>query len=232
MIVLMLGSGPNAVEARGLARSPFDRIVAINNAWRIREDWDDLVYPEDFPEDRRPPSFTADQSLIEADAFVPAQNAYGGFLYAGATMAYTAAYWVLHAHRPKVIAFLGCDMVYTPSGKTHFYGNGTADPLRDDISLRSLGAKSARLMALAALQGCALLNLSTQESRLIFKRATPDSISLAQPIAPNTELVEKARAWEDRLGYTTPDGRHARYSQTADLEALDAIDQLWLDAVR
>ncbi|MEM1302638.1 MAG: hypothetical protein AAGH17_08655, partial [Pseudomonadota bacterium] len=133
MIVLMLGSGPNAIAARDWDRGPIDRIVAINNAWRIRDDWDDLVCPEDFPQDRRPRTVTPQQRLIEADAFVPAQNAFGGFLYAGATMAFTAAYWVLHRYRPKVIGFLGCDMVYASQGSTHFYGTGTADPLRDDI---------------------------------------------------------------------------------------------------
>jgi len=232
MIVLMLGSGPNAIAARNWDRGPIDRIVAINNAWRIRDDWDDLVYPEDFPEDRRPPATRADQHLIEADAFVPAQNAFGGFLYAGATMAFTAAYWVLHTYRPKVIGFLGCDMVYPASGSTHFYGTGTADPLRDDISLRSLEAKSARLMALAALQGCAMINLSSDASRLVFARRSLKDLGAATPIALQSRELEQARAMEEQLAYTTPDGRHTRYRETADLEALDTIDQLWLEAVR
>ena len=53
-IALMLGSAPNTVQAQDWPRAPFDHIVAINNAWRIRPDWDDLCCPWDFPQDRRP----------------------------------------------------------------------------------------------------------------------------------------------------------------------------------
>ena len=53
-VVLMLGSAPGVTEAALWPRAPFDRIVAINNAWRVRPDWDALVHPWDFPEDRRP----------------------------------------------------------------------------------------------------------------------------------------------------------------------------------
>ena len=120
-VVLILGSGPNAPKATTWPKDHFDRIVVINNAWRLRSDWDDLVFPEDFPPDRRPVHLAEDQNLIEADQFVPAQNALGGFVYAGGTMAFTAAYWALHALRPNVMAFLGCDMVYPKAGATHFF---------------------------------------------------------------------------------------------------------------
>lgn len=53
-VVLMLGSAPQAVQAANWLRSGLDRIVAINNAARIRPDWDDGIFPWDFPEDRRP----------------------------------------------------------------------------------------------------------------------------------------------------------------------------------
>ncbi len=139
-IALMLGSAPNALQARDWARAPFDHIVAINNAWRIRDDWDDLCCPWDFPQDRRPvPGAT--QRLILQEDFVPTQNLYGGFVYAGGTMAFTTAYWMLAALKPDVLAVLGCDMHYPAQGQTHFYGTGTADPLRPDITLRSLASQ-------------------------------------------------------------------------------------------
>jgi hypothetical protein len=50
-------------------------------------------------------------------------------------MAFTTGYWALHALKPSVLAFVGCDMVYAASGNTHFYGSGEPDPLRDDLSL-------------------------------------------------------------------------------------------------
>jgi hypothetical protein len=133
-IALMLGSAPNALEARDWPRAPFDHIVTINNAWRIRDDWDDLCCPWDFPQDRRPTP-AAHQRLILQEDFVPAQNLYGGFVYAGGTMAFTTAYWMLAELKPAVLAVLGCDMHYPATGETHFYGTGTADPLRPMVAL-------------------------------------------------------------------------------------------------
>ena len=169
-IVLILGSGPNATEAAHWPKGWFDRVVAINNAWRVRPDWDDLIFPEDFPTERRPQTLRDGQRLIEAAQFVPTQNAYGGFVYAGGTMAFTAGYWALHALRPRVLAFMGCDMVYPKTGATHFYGTGTADPLRADPTLQDLGAKSARLGLIAAAQGCLCVNLSRDRSELLTTR--------------------------------------------------------------
>ncbi|MGB4909122.1 MAG: hypothetical protein WBP15_11365, partial [Tabrizicola sp.] len=152
MRVLMLGSAPMAAEAALWPRAPFDLVLAINNSWRIRPDWDVAIHPHDFAEERQARPGPGQRVVTEAE-FVPAQNAFGGFVYAGATMAFTAAYWALQALRPSVIAVYGCDMQYPASGPTHFYGTGTPDPLRADITLRSLEAKSARLMVLAAMQG-------------------------------------------------------------------------------
>ena len=95
--VLILGSAPYAVQAAEWPHDAFDHVVAINNAWRIRPDWSHLVHPEDFPQDRRPADILPGQQIITADDYVPAQNAYGGFVYAGGTMAFTAGYWALHA---------------------------------------------------------------------------------------------------------------------------------------
>jgi len=229
MIALMLGSAPNAVLARDWPRAPFDRITCINNAWAIRDDWDDLVVPWDFPEDRRPPTISASQHLILQEDFVPAQNAYGGFVYAGGTMAFTTAYWMLHALRPRVIAVLGCDMHYPATGPTHFYGTGTPDPLRADITLRSLEAKSARLLILAARQGCAMVNLSTRPSRLVFPRATPLNLPAA-PAPFNEPLAEAALAEEAALDYMVSSGRYWEEAHRFDPAKLDALDALWLKA--
>ncbi|MEM8590886.1 MAG: hypothetical protein AAGF13_00010 [Pseudomonadota bacterium] len=226
MKLLLLGSGPSATIARNWPRAPFDRIVAINNAWQIRDDWDDLIYPFDFPDARKPQSVRPNQRLIDETHFVDAQNAYGGFAYGGATMAFTATYWALHALKPTMIAYLGCDMVYPKSGPTHFYGTGTADPLRNDFSLRSLEAKSARAQCYAAAQGCTLVNLSTDESRLDIPRAgrtTPPA-----ELTIDTLLMARAEAAEEVLGYRTPTGFHSHI--TPDLAAYDAIDTLWLAA--
>ncbi len=193
-------------------RTGFDRIIAINNAWQVRPDWDELIYPWDFPAER-----------------MPAQNAYGGFVYAGGTMAFTAAYWALHAHRPRVIAMMGCDMHY-PQGQTHFYGKGTEDPLRDDITLQSLEAKSARLMILAAQQGCAMVNLSDGPSRLVFPRAHPTAVAECTPAAYDIFASEHAQERERDLDYYCPSGRYWQELHRYNAAALSDLDALWLAA--
>lgn len=222
--VLLLGSGPAAIGARAWRRSGFDRIVAINNAHGIRTDWDDLVYPHDFPVQNLPVPSAA-QNLIDETDFVPAQNRYGGFIFAGATMAFTAAYWALHARAPRVLAFYGCDMVYPTTGPTHFYGTGAPDPLRRDISLRSLEAKSARLMIMAAMQGCACVNLSRAPSRLIFPRAGRCDFATLSVQHYDRAAAHEAMRLERALGYTTPTGHFAQTGY--DLAMLDHIDGLW-----
>jgi hypothetical protein len=227
--VLLLGSAPMAAEVAFWPRAPFDRIVAINNAWRLRDDWDDAVFPWDFPTDRRPVP-RAGQRLITEAEFVPAQNAMGGFVYAGATMAFTAAYWALRALRPKVIAVFGCDMHYPKAGRTHFYGTGSADPLRPDITLRSLEAKSARLMVLAAMQGCAMVNLSVGPSRLILPRVARSAIAGVQPQRWCGDLAAEALMMEAALGYMVPSGRYWEEAARFDAARLDRLDALWMAA--
>lgn len=228
-IVLMLGSAPMATEASLWPRGAFDSIVAINNAWRVRDDWDFSVFPWDFPEDRQPVAGPS-QLLVTESEFVPAQNAFGGFVYAGATMAFTAGYWALSHLKPKVLAVFGCDMHYPNTGLTHFYGTGKPDPLRDDITLRSLEAKSARLMILAAMQGCAVVNLSLGPSRLILPRSCRTTAAQAVPVPYCSNLAAEALALEAELDYWVPSGRYWEEAHRFDPAALDRVDALWLQA--
>jgi hypothetical protein len=228
-IVLILGSGPNAMDAADWPRDPFDSIVAINNAWQVRPDWDLAIHPWDFPENRRPTPGPG-QRLVTQDDFVPAQNDYGGFVYAGATMAFTAAYWVLHALRPKVIAMMGCDMVYPARGKTHFYGTGSPDPLRQDITLQSLEAKSARLRILAARQDCAVVNLSQGPSRLVMPKLRLAALAGAAPLPFDKCAAQKALGMERTLKYQVPSGRYWEELSRFDPAQLRRLDGLWLQA--
>jgi hypothetical protein len=227
--ILILGSSPIVTNARDWPRLPFDTIVAINNAHGVRPDWDVLIHPYDFPADRVP-NAAPHQRIATETAFVPAQNAYGGFVYAGATMAFTAAYWALHDLTPRVIAMFGCDMVYPARGQTHFYGTGTPDPLRADITLQSLEAKSARLMIHAAMQGCAMVNLSQGPSRLTFPRARRETIGGLHPVAFDERLAAQAAAREAELGYIVPSGRYWEDLSQFDAAALRDLDALWLAA--
>jgi len=239
--VLIVGSAPDALCVADWDTSFFAHHVVINNAWQISAQWDCLIYPEDFPADRHPsPAQCLGKQLITAQAFVPQQNRYGGFVFAGGTMAYTAGYWALGALQPDVIAFVGCDMVYeqVAGQSTHFYGQGVADPLRQDVTLQSLEAKSVRLMALARQQGCAVVNLSAKPtSRLLFPRVglqdleaiTRGSAAL-NDVALDSQAVARALDAEAQLGYMVPSGRYWEEAHTFDKNKLQAIDNLWLAA--
>lgn len=227
--ILILGSGPAVMQAKSWPRAGFDHILAINNAWRVRPDWDALIHPWDFPQDRRPlPGLN--QAMITQEDFVPAQNAFGGFVYAGGTMAFTAGYFALHAYRPRVIAMMGCDMHYPKQGHTHFYGTGTADPLRNDLSLQSLEAKSARLMVLAAIQGCAMVNLSNGPSRLVFPRVSRGQLGHVTPQIYCPDLTAEAMNREAELGYFVESGRYWEHLDQFDPSELAKLDALWYAA--
>jgi len=226
-IVLMLGSAPLVTEAARWERAPFDRILAVNNAWRVRADWDDHIYPWDFPTAGLPDTQPG-QRRITQDDFVPAQNRFGGFVYAGGTMAYTAAYWALAKLRPRVLAVFGCDMTYPARGRTHFYGKGTPDPLRADITLRSLEAKSARLMLLAAREGCAVVNLSNGPSRLVLPRARRTELQRWPAPAFDMTLIDEALSREADLGYFVSSGRYWEESARFDPAEIDRLDAMWL----
>lgn len=228
-VVLVLGSGPAALRAASWPRDAFDTILTINNAWRVRPDWDLLIHPEDFPPDRRPGILLDGQRLVTADEYVAVQNSLGGFVYAGGTMSFTAGYWALGALRPRVLAFFACDMVYPEDGDTHFYGTGEPDPLRRDVTLRSLEAKSARLMLLAAARGCACVNLSSEDSRLVFPRALLHELPYLS--APEVPPLSAPLAREAELNYLVPSGRYWKEEARFDPAEIDALDRMWLDAL-
>ncbi|MGI9364674.1 MAG: hypothetical protein ACR2O8_05790 [Rhizobiaceae bacterium] len=242
--VLILGSAPDALRARELDMSAFMAIAALNNAWKIRPDWTHCVYPEDFPPERRPQAKPG-KTLVEYDQFVPANNAYGGVVYAGGTMAFTAGYWALDAFKPALLVFLGCDMVYDSGAeKTHFYGQGEADPLRKDPTLQSLEAKSSRLRWKAYEQGCLCANLSNKDvSRLTFDRLDEDlltqglndyvGVGLANLAAlMDRKQIDAAMDLEYRSGCYYENGDYWNAPTPPDASKLAQIDQIWLNAFR
>ena len=231
MFILIIGSAPDALEAQSFNRERFQGLVAINNAWNVRNDWDYCIFPDDFPENRRPVE-TRDQKLIGSEQYVPFQNKFGGFVYSGGTMAFTAGYWALGHFNPKAIAYIGCDMIY--DGKdTHFYGRGRPDPLRKDPTLKNLKAKSARLEAIAASQNCSIFNLSKKpRSNLVFRRNSLEKIfEGCIPRKVNRELLKIALQQEKRLGYYVDDGKYWKHLSKFDQEKIDALDKLWHEVI-
>lgn len=232
-IVLILGSAPDCIRVKEFAPGTFDAIVAINNAWRVTSNWTHSIFPYDFPIDNIPETKVG-QVLVNEDDFVPAQNRFGGFIYAGGTMAFTAGYWALATLQPSIIAYLGCDMVYEGK-RTHFYGRGEPDPLRQDPTLRMLEAKSARLELIAAGEGCATVNLSKKKSsRLVFRRCSIKDLdkSTAIPARAGTmSLVRTARFMEQELAYHVESGRYWEEVDRFDIEQVDRLDKIWLEAL-
>ncbi|MEM7302583.1 MAG: hypothetical protein AAF468_16000 [Pseudomonadota bacterium] len=240
-LVTILGSGPNAVDCKPWNKRQIGTLVAINNAWRVRPDWDHLVHAGDFPPENMPEDVGKTQSVHTYDEYVPIQNRFGGFLYAGGTMAYTAAYWALGALKPRLMAFLGCDMVYASDGsETHFYGTGEPDPLRDDPTLHSLEAKCNRLIVAAHEEDCVCLNLSSAaQSRLTCPRSTLsdlntadfDTLTQRQGESIDWQVVADAMAREKALGYMVPSGDYWNFPDAFDAAELRALDGLWKKAL-
>jgi hypothetical protein len=240
--VLIVGSAPDALRIQSVDCSQITNTIAINNAWRLRKDWDYIIFPEDFPKPNQPQGFDSNK-LISAKQYVPEQNSFGGFIYAGGTMSFTAGYWALGALKPDVIAYLGCDMIYPnqKEGQTHFYGTGHADPLRKDVTLQSLEAKSARFLAFAKSNHCKVFNLSEQpKSRLLFPKIPIttflDQDLLAKTIHQkhtkiNTKSMEQALAKEKALSYMAPSGRYWEIEKDLDPSQLRSIDNLWLQTL-
>jgi len=237
--VLIIGSAPDAVRAQHFNGDVFSSIVALNNAWRIRDDWTHIVFPEDFAADRRPPKQTG-KTVVEYDQFVPANNAFGGTVYAGGTMAFTGAYWALHALKPKIMAFIGCDKIYDGDpANSHFYGQGEADPLRDDPTLQDLEAKADRLMWMSYESQCLCINLSEQpRSRLTFERLVMEKLS-ASPQEVFEQGMDRLRRIADKgaadqalqmerdVGAFVESGDYWNDQKPLDPQKLSAIDGLW-----
>jgi len=238
--VLIIGSAPDAVQAQSFDFAKYEAIVVINNAWRIRPDWTHLIHPDDFPEDRRTKA-QGEQRIVTSKDYVPANNAFGGIIYAGGTMAFSASYWTVHFFKPEVLAIQGCDMVYG-EGSTHFYGTGEPDPLRKDPTLQSLEAKSARLMLLAALNGCLCVNHSKNEqSRLIWPRVDPAKLEELQTDTIQAQLtrftsggtlrtIEYILQKERELNAFAESGDYWNMPELPDAGSLKEIDHMWLDA--
>jgi hypothetical protein len=225
--VLILGSAPNVVAVNDIDLSSYDEIIVINNAWQVLESWTEHIFPYDFPRENKPTRYSKSQRAIDEKLFVQRQNEFGGFIYAGGTMAFTALYWALGEHMPSEIHILGCDMVYSDAGKTHFYGEGTPDPLRDDFTLRDLYAKSARFMCLAARNGCRTYNLSDQSSKLCFPRHNRNIDDKPCHLLINKASVQSILDQENSLGYFISSGRYWEADLKIDLQALDQIDLQW-----
>lgn len=236
-IVVVVGSAPDATRVTTLPEGQY-WLVSVNNAYRLTDRFHFSCFSGDFPgkSDGLPHLV---RNFISENEYIVALNAFGGLTMCGATMSLASAYWAIHALRPPVLAFLGCDMVYG-AGQTHFYGTGAPDPLRIDPTLRDLFAKSCQQQAIAAIEGTHVVNLSLlPESRLAAPRldasrlGNADSVlSLAaralargdEAIANALQILDDERAAPFDTGMT--DYMHLMQDE-ASLRFIDDIDRRW-----
>src|SRR5882757_7237402 len=83
---IIVGSSPSAIILSNRLL-PESYKVAINNAWRIRSDFDASVFPSDFPKERQPDETFKGKTYTDID-YMPPINKAGGIIYCGATMAF------------------------------------------------------------------------------------------------------------------------------------------------
>ena len=125
-------------------------------------------------------------------------------------------------------------MVYS-GAKTHFYGKGTADPLRKDKTLKNLRAKSARLECFASKEGCAVINMSrVPNSNLVHQRMSLKELNfgVVEPKKIDTEQYFSNLAIEKGLGYYVPDGRYWKRMQDFREDEILKLDELWIKALK
>ncbi|UXS03433.1 hypothetical protein [Agrobacterium tumefaciens] len=228
---LIVGSGPSAPSLESRELTSITK-VAINNAWLVRSDFDYVVYPFDFPSERRPPSNYCGRQISNA-GYMEAINTAGGIIFGGATMAFAAGYWAVYTLRSKTIGVFASDMVYRGT-KTHFYGNGTADPLRSDVSLQHLEAKSARLFLWALTNGVLLVNCSEEpESRLVYPRLSLSDLSNHEGVVGQNygDLIERANEVFELERNAPFDAKREDYWTLADtpdkMNYIHFIDKQW-----
>ena len=188
--ILLVGSSPEASRAADFLCED-DIVITINHAHKAVPRVTYSVYAGDFPAESKHPQ-SAELGITTPQYLSSAQR-FGGLIYCGASMFYLASYWIIQQFPFSFVKVIGCDMVYS-HGETHFYGRGAADPLRKNISLQSLEAKSLRVLYFALKHGVFMCNLSTlPESRLQLPRVA------ARTPADHAEIIRLCSDGEDML---------------------------------
>jgi predicted O-methyltransferase YrrM len=123
--ILILGSGPNALEDVKKINLDDFTVLGINNTWKLRC-CDFVIYPHDYKCDDL---FWKDKSIKIANYDQFCEKFGYRISQRGDSMFFNAVYYSVVNWCPKEIYCLGCDMDYSGE-KTHFYGKGAPDPLR------------------------------------------------------------------------------------------------------
>ncbi|MGB1235089.1 MAG: hypothetical protein ACPG5U_05100 [Planktomarina sp.] len=138
--------------------------IALNHAWKLRDDFDAHVFLDSLPDEDRPPA-DYDITRISRNVFRRSVNKAGGNFVTTMTAATSAGYWSIYTGGPQIVSYYGCDMVY---GKgtipNHFYGTGgdTGPLLNKFIFNIDYPQKYARLFVYGLFNRTLMLNGSGQ----------------------------------------------------------------------
>jgi len=145
-MILLLGSAPYVPEWLAAHKDVLDNkntiVVAINNAWRLVQGRVDcwLFSRDYFMVSPCPPKTLEDWQAVWCGRY----GFHSGGLehpvwydcpWGSGTMIANALCHVVNMQLLRLVGFqpvyvVGCDLQYPKDGPTHFYPNGTADPLR------------------------------------------------------------------------------------------------------
>ena len=153
--ILIIGSGLSAEKCKDWNLKGW-HIIAINHAWQIRDDWDELIHPNDYVSPL-PNKIKPNQHIVDCNTYMKTNLAFGVQDVRGNSMIFQALYYAL-GKLPRVIGTIGCDLYYPPGEKTHFYGKGTPDPLR--LGEATLRERFERVKEIARKNNVELYNFS------------------------------------------------------------------------
>lgn len=227
--VIIMGSSLDGQRGANWAKPLNSCIVAIDSAYTLRNDWDYAVFSDDYDHCLRPQRpFALGQKTVTSKDYTPSQNALGGFIYGGAHPVFTSGYWALRTLRPRVIAYYGCDQIFNAPSKS---GPAMRDGAETNFTIRHVGAKSARLMLLAAMAGCAVVNLSMpNNSPFVFPHKKLSNLTHVHHTPIDYSHALLALRAETECDYYVPSGRYHEIADQIDLSKLDQIDRHWLMA--
>jgi hypothetical protein len=218
-----------------MSRRETDVLIALNNAWRVRDDFDVVLFANDFPSRQLPRRYVGE--LLSTANIEPAvAKAFGPLMFRGSTMAFNGIYYALSL-APAAVFAIGCDMDYrVVQGRTHFYGIGGVDPLRYNISLRSLQAKSSRALCLAAQSHVPLVRVCDE----IAGHLALPSVSFADfesgcdapPVSLFADQCARALEAEKNAPFDATIKKYWKYNDDeAARRYVDTVDSLWQAAV-
>ena len=170
-------------------------VAAINNAWEVPgNDLDYWLHPVDFTKKGPPDNVPRNSRLatfVNQDYYAGSWNNYMNWLIKPSwltnqqiqTMILVSLHHLFNeanADGCKIdVAVAGSDLVYPKDGPTHFYGEGTPDPLRfTEIQLRH---ELEMINYAYTNHGCRVYNAGGQGETLLPFERFPDLDQMARP---------------------------------------------------